>query len=194
MSCGNPDAGLQAKVDFTAPSASGSILSTVGFVDNLLTYNPATLGPISSINASFDRLVTSNVAFSIPLTARLIIQQGGSDYVTAINSPGIDTGGVWHTLTLSGLMASDFLLFNFGTGVGGSAHPDFAGGQMTFGIGAIIATDAGETRIASFDNLGIDVIQTPLPAALPLFATGLGALGLLGWRRKRKGTTYAVCA
>ena len=27
---------------------------------------------------------------------------------------------------------------------------------------------------------------TPLPATLPLFATGLGALGLLGWRRKRK--------
>jgi hypothetical protein len=30
------------------------------------------------------------------------------------------------------------------------------------------------------------VDATPLPAALPLFATGLGALGLLGWRRKRK--------
>ena len=27
---------------------------------------------------------------------------------------------------------------------------------------------------------------TPLPAALPLFGTGLGGLGLLGWRRKRK--------
>jgi hypothetical protein len=27
---------------------------------------------------------------------------------------------------------------------------------------------------------------TPLPAALPLFATGLGAMGLFGWRRKRK--------
>ena len=27
---------------------------------------------------------------------------------------------------------------------------------------------------------------TPLPAALPLFAGGLGAMGLLGWRRKRK--------
>jgi hypothetical protein len=26
---------------------------------------------------------------------------------------------------------------------------------------------------------------TPLPDALPLFATGLGALGLLGWRRKK---------
>ena len=28
--------------------------------------------------------------------------------------------------------------------------------------------------------------QTPLPATLPLFASGLSALGLLGWRRKRK--------
>jgi hypothetical protein len=27
---------------------------------------------------------------------------------------------------------------------------------------------------------------TPLPAALPLFATGLGVMGLFGWRRKRK--------
>ena len=32
----------------------------------------------------------------------------------------------------------------------------------------------------------LQVSETPLPAALPLFATGLGALGLLGWRRKRK--------
>ncbi len=33
---------------------------------------------------------------------------------------------------------------------------------------------------------------TPLPAALPLFATGLGALGLLGWRRKRKNAAIAA--
>jgi hypothetical protein len=30
------------------------------------------------------------------------------------------------------------------------------------------------------------VAPTPLPATLPLFATGLGSLGLLGWRRKRR--------
>jgi hypothetical protein len=33
---------------------------------------------------------------------------------------------------------------------------------------------------------------TPLPAALPLFATGLGSLGLLGWRRKKKAKALAA--
>jgi len=32
----------------------------------------------------------------------------------------------------------------------------------------------------------VDFTPTPLPATLPLFTTGLGALGLMGWRRKRK--------
>jgi hypothetical protein len=39
---------------------------------------------------------------------------------------------------------------------------------------------------------GTDVVVTPLPATLPLFATGLGALGLLGWRRKRKAAAIAA--
>jgi hypothetical protein len=35
-------------------------------------------------------------------------------------------------------------------------------------------------------GLGVEYpIATPLPAALPLFITGLGALGLLTWRRRR---------
>ncbi len=35
---------------------------------------------------------------------------------------------------------------------------------------------------------------TPLPAALPLFAGGLAAMGLLGWRRKRKSTVPTLAA
>ena len=40
---------------------------------------------------------------------------------------------------------------------------------------------------------GQQLTATPLPAALPLFATGLGVLGLLGWGRKRKAAA-AVAA
>jgi hypothetical protein len=51
------------------------------------------------------------------------------------------------------------------------------------------ANDAGLLGKASLTisliGEGIEA-TTPLPAALPLFASGLGALGLLGWRRKKK--------
>jgi hypothetical protein len=34
-----------------------------------------------------------------------------------------------------------------------------------------------------------DSVEAPLPTALPLFATGIGALGLIGWRRKQKSAS-----
>ena len=36
-------------------------------------------------------------------------------------------------------------------------------------------------------NVATDV--TPLPATLPLFATGVGGMVLLAWRRKRKAAS-----
>ena len=36
------------------------------------------------------------------------------------------------------------------------------------------------------------VSQAPLPAALPLFASGLGAMGMLSWWRKRKNSGATV--
>lgn len=45
--------------------------------------------------------------------------------------------------------------------------------------------------IAPLSGLGSEGGNTPLPAALPLFAAGLGGLGLLGWRRKKKIATLA---
>jgi len=55
--------------------------------------------------------------------------------------------------------------------------------------------NTGNTNL--LDYVARDVAQgqinpTPLPAALPLFATGLGAMGLFGWRRKRKNATAIV--
>jgi hypothetical protein len=40
----------------------------------------------------------------------------------------------------------------------------------------------------TYDYTPAAVGTTPLPGGLPLFMTGLGGLGLLGWRRQRKNT------
>jgi len=52
----------------------------------------------------------------------------------------------------------------------------------------VVITGTAQGEQVSYDAnlIGRPVVVTPLPAALPLFATGLAALGLLGWRRKRK--------
>ena len=42
------------------------------------------------------------------------------------------------------------------------------------------------------DNITYSEATTPLPAALPMFASGLGVLGLLGWYRKKNARTVAV--
>ena len=45
-------------------------------------------------------------------------------------------------------------------------------------------TTSGEATINDVTGQGPG--QAPVPAALPLFVTGLGGLGLLGWRRKKR--------
>jgi hypothetical protein len=58
-----------------------------------------------------------------------------------------------------------------------------------------VPTSGGLLTFTNFSNLNLSAVstgsQTPLPATLPLFASGLGALGLLGWRRKRKAQAAA---
>ena len=53
------------------------------------------------------------------------------------------------------------------------------------GPGNTVTGGAGDPFVTVAFSL-TPVSATPLPAALPLFATGLGAMGLFGWRRKRK--------
>jgi hypothetical protein len=70
---------------------------------------------------------------------------------------------------------------------------------IVFALGSIsglrLAT-LGDVSFAYHNVIGteftFDVVATPLPAALPLFGGGLGALGLLSWWRRRSLAQSAV--
>ena len=63
----------------------------------------------------------------------------------------------------------------------------------TFTSNSVFLNFQGQTwdahTAAVFDLQFGSVSSVPVPAALPLFATGLAGLGLLGWRRKKKAAT-----
>jgi hypothetical protein len=84
----------------------------------------------------------------------------------------------------------DFNTFNVSSGAitGGFFQGDSATHHlvMNLGIGIGILTLIDGGGLGGDISFSLVAEQTPLPAALPLFTTGLGALGLLGWRRKRK--------
>jgi len=61
----------------------------------------------------------------------------------------------------------------------GGGYTDTNDNAADFGVGS---PDPRNTE----SPLNVTIGATPLPAALPLFATGLGAMGLFGWRRNRK--------
>ena len=46
--------------------------------------------------------------------------------------------------------------------------------------------------VVTYSGVTGTITAIPLPAALPLFATGIVGLGLLGWRRKRKTARIAA--
>src|SRR5262249_49233462 len=81
--------------------------------------------------------------------------------------------------------SSDLLRVNFPAN--GGSLVNYMGGSLNFG-GGVFACPNSQCDFTNPLEAGStgSLTATPLPAALPLFATGLGGLGLLGWRRKRK--------
>jgi len=70
----------------------------------------------------------------------------------------------------------------------------YAGGQQFVDAGSgFAATDfIGNSVASDFQTFVTTPSDTPLPTALPLFATGLGGLSWLGWRRKKKAAALAA--
>ena len=110
-----------------------------------------------------------------------------SDHLRWINPSGSDLACPASSLTLCATM---MIFYSLDTGI---APADV--GPIAFSTSLPFVTEDANGTFTYTSGLGNTYIGTstvtPLPGALPLFATGLGALGLLGWRRKRKQLSAA---
>lgn len=73
------------------------------------------------------------------------------------------------------------------SGVNSILAPLFADDSLTLRfsfLGFQPGTNISQT--VNFTTESLAVSEVPIPAALPLFGTGLAVMGFLGWRRKRK--------
>lgn len=95
----------------------------------------------------------------------------------------VDTAFIGQTLSL------DSAVFQ-GSGTPLPQAPFIVSSNGAIEIGVASVGTGNYTELFQFTPAQITV--TPLPAALPLFATGLGALCLLARRRKRKGTVAII--
>ena len=187
---------------FTTPGTGLTQAAATGGALSLDSINPtyATLFAPFSQNRLFAPIgsnITDGV-FSIPGT-------GGT---TPAGVRGF--GAVFSDVDLAG---TSIAFTTTAGGIGPLAVPTFSGNQTFSFLGILLGPGEGlitSVRIVTGTNaLGpnesasVDLVvmddflyaepqsTVPLPAALPLFATGLGALGLIGWWRKRKAQAAA---
>jgi hypothetical protein len=63
--------------------------------------------------------------------------------------------------------------------------------QLIHVFGLKTFSDTERFALAGSAAFNIESLVTPLPAALPLYATGLGVIGLLAWRKRRRAARTA---
>jgi hypothetical protein len=139
-----------------------------------------------TVSATFSGLGSNAMAAHIHCCAASPFDNTNIGVATTLPAfPGFPLGGTSGTYAPMTFDLTASLIYNpaFVTAQGGLANAEAAliagieGERTYFNIHTV---NFGGGEIRGFLN------PVPLPAALPLFATGLAGLGLLGWRRKRK--------
>ena len=141
------------------------------------------LGPPGDGIATWQTSGLGEGAHADPVSADRFQTRIYTDVIAPNTSLFEGTGDIDLIETLSPFVASDSILDTVGTSLAG-AFVKVLWADGSFGQASLSQTAWATDQILEIGSSASSA--TPLPAALPLFATGLGALGLIGWRRKRK--------
>jgi hypothetical protein len=179
--------GTTAPIALTFPGAGTATLSGAGV--SVFSGNDG-LGRYPHSGTQY--IETSSASFSI----------GFSSPIAAFGFYGTDIGdfGGRLTLTLTDAMGNVSVLTVPNT-IGSSGNT--SGSNLFYGFydlgdtytSITFGNNSGGADVFGFDDMTVGSLQqvtpTPLPGALPLFASGGGLLGFLSWRRKRKAALAA---
>ncbi len=184
---------------FTGPASATSYLANGSFETGDFT------GWTQSGNFEFTGVVSGpTYAYSGAQDGNFYVVSGAVNSLGYLSQTFADVAG--KSLLISGWLnaigedPSEFTVSFNGTPLLDLTDPN-TGGTWQNGSFNVTATGSDTLTIGfqdnpgyiAFDNVSVtSVSATPLPAALPLFASGLGGLGLLGWRKKKKAQTKAA--
>jgi hypothetical protein len=192
-----PSSGYITPQPFTSP---GGVTGTVNFNSPGALVANCCLGDLGNFSGNFARgdWVIETTGAGAPLAINF------NSPVQAVGAQIQDNNAVadHFTAQILAFSGSTFLGSFTENGVGGQAADNsdpFLGVQdSTADITTIIfqifitTQPPPQQGNVAINQMTIDApATTPVPATLPLFAGGLGALGLLGWRRKRKAHAVA---
>ena len=147
--------------------SSGTLVDGATINLNFLTFTALNTGIATSNAYSITETMTVNSGTPQQLTIPFNLSINSTDTLTIVGGTTLsflDAGTLWQVV-VNGL--------TLGLPSGGGTASGWLTAQVT-------------------DPPGTNVSQAPLPAALPLFASGLGGMGFFAWWRKRKSAGAAA--
>lgn len=169
-----------------ATLVGSSVTGTLYYPDLLTVYIPsggvpatkaATVSGAVEFPAGY---LIGDTLFTIDITSNQLIYQPNQD----VSPYGNPAGTAFNGFVFSFVGAPTIL----GVGINALSNFNpvslsFTSNSVTFDLKGLFVNPQSKLVI---DLTLADQTAVPLPAALPLFAVGLGALGFMGWRKRRK--------